>query len=168
MEVIYQLTQRDFFDSFIAHPYGSTLRKWTIGVAAYGAPIFGGVGLLVYAVSPLTNTLANLHPLFILATLWGVLVWALPWWSARNQYLKQPGAHGPRTALVDAVGVHWRWDGGSSDVEWKNFIRHLESKHLFLLYLSPVMFNTVPKRALTPEQISELRTILARNISQGR
>jgi len=68
---------------------------------------------------------------------------------------------------MDATGVHWRWNGGASDVEWKNYIRYVESKRQFLLYLSPAAFNMVPKRALTSEQVSEFRTLLAQNISRS-
>jgi YcxB-like protein len=70
--------------------------------------------------------------------------------------------------VLDAAGVHWRWNGGSADVEWKNFIRFLECKSEFLLYSSPACFNILPKRALSPDQLSELRGLFAQNISSKR
>jgi hypothetical protein len=66
--------------------------------------------------------------------------------------------------LLDKAGVHWRWEGGSADVEWKTFIRFLECKNLFLLYYSPVVFVMVPKRALLPEQRPEFLTLLLQNV----
>ena len=112
--------------------------------------------------------LLNLRPLCIVAILWAVIMWAIPWLSARTQFLKQPAAQGARTLLVDETGIRWRWSGGSSDVEWRNYIRYFESKRMFLLYLSPVVFNMVPKRALTAVQISEFRRILEQKIPKGR
>ena len=69
--------------------------------------------------------------------------------------------------FVDAVGVHLRWNGGSTDIQWKNFIRHLECENQFLLYSSPVSFSILPKRALTPEQLAEVRALLAQNLSHS-
>ena len=64
---------------------------------------------------------------------------------------------------VDNVGVQWEWGSGSASVEWKNFIRVVESKRQFLLYSSPACFNVLPKRALTPAAMSEFRELLAKN-----
>ncbi|MGO8793202.1 MAG: YcxB family protein [Candidatus Sulfotelmatobacter sp.] len=86
------------------------------------------------------------------------------WWSARRQFLKQPGAHGLRTVLFDDLGAHWRWNGGSSDIEWKNYVRSLEGLNQILFYTSPACFNILPKRSLSPDQLNELRTLLAQQI----
>lgn len=69
--------------------------------------------------------------------------------------------------MLDTDGTHWRWDGGSSDVEWKSYVRWIETKNEILLYTSPVLFNIVPKRALTSEQLSQLRTLLTQSIGAG-
>lgn len=61
-------------------------------------------------------------------------------------------------------GVTWKWDGGNADVGWKNFLRWHESKTQFVIYTSPIMFNMIPKRALTSEQIFELRDLLANHV----
>jgi hypothetical protein len=84
--------------------------------------------------------------------------------AARKQFNQQPGAHGPRTFLLDDWGVHARWNGGSIDVEWKNYIQWVESSKHVLLYLSPFLFNILPKRSLSSDQMTELRRILKRQI----
>jgi YcxB-like protein len=91
-------------------------------------------------------------------------MWGSPWWAARNQFLKQPAAQGPRKVLLDLSGVHWRWNGGSADIEWKNFVRFQETKSQFLLYSSPACFNIIPKRAFTPDQIGSFRRLVAENL----
>ncbi len=123
--------------------------------------VLAGAGLLVVATNP--RALSNFIPLFALAVLWVVLLWAIPWWAARRQFTRQPAVQGPRTMVLDARGAHWRWDGGAADIEWKNFVRCTEGKSQFLLYTSPACFNIVPKRSLTPEQMSELRELLHKN-----
>ncbi len=106
----------------------------------------------------------GLLPFFVLVVIWIGVLWVLPWWMMRRQFSGQPGAHGPRTLTLDATGAHWRWDGGSSDVEWKNYIRSVEGKNQILFYTSPACFNIVPKRAIAAGQLGELRSLLSQNI----
>ncbi len=168
MEINYQLTQRDFFESFIAHRSASPLRKWLPRFVSLF--VFGllGLGLLGEIVHPYPNGWSNLMPLFIIAAAWLFLFFGSPRLSARKQFLKQPKAQGPRRVLLDSDGIHWRWEGGSSDLEWGNQIRFVESKNQFLIYTSPACFSIVPKRGLAPDQLEELRTILSQNIPPNR
>jgi hypothetical protein len=169
MEITYELTQGDFLDSLIAHRNGSAYRKWSFRLVFSSLFVSVGLCLLMLAERPHDESLrASLAPWIALGVIWAVVMWARPRWWARNQYTKQPGVQGPRTVIIDAEGVHSCWNGGSSDIEWKNYIRYVESKRHFLLYSSPVIFNTLPKRALTPEQVSEFRKLLAQNISKTR
>ena len=168
MEVTYQLTQQDFFESFIAHRNRSSGRKWSLRFMATAIFVLLGIGLLGAIMRPYPRAWSNLTPLLILAGVYAGLLWALPWWSARNQFSKQPRAQRPRTMLVDQTGVHWKWNGGSSNVEWNNFIRFLECEHQLLLYSSPACFSIVPKRALLPAQLDDFRALLAQNVSHTR
>jgi hypothetical protein len=168
MEITYELAQKDFYESFITHRNSSVFRKWFLRLIVFFVLALLAFGMLGAVMRPYAQAWSNLIPLSIFAALWVVLLWASPWLSARKQFSKQPGAQGPRTLSVDSAGVHWRWSGGSSDVEWKNYIRYLEGKSVFLIYTSPVCFNMVPKRALTPDQMAEFRALLAQNISRGR
>ncbi len=167
MQITYELTQKDFFHCFVAHRNRSFFAKWSFRIVISIVFALAGAGLFLLVLQPSFQVLSNLAPLLGLAALWAVLMWASPWWMARTQFLKQPAAHGPRTLLLDSAGVHWRWDGGSADIEWKNLIRFLESKNHFLLYSSPVCFDIVPKSALAPEQLADFRSLLAQHISGG-
>lgn len=163
MEVTYQLTQRDFFDSFIAHRNRSVVRKWFLRIVVLTVFAFLVIGLLGAILRPYPKVWSDLTPLFVLAAFWIVLLWGSPWLAARRQFFGQPAAQGRRTLLLDSGGVHWRWDGGSSDADWKNYVRFLEGKNQFLIYTSPACFNILPKRALTAEQLSELRALFAQH-----
>ncbi len=144
------------------------LSKWLKRLFVTIALIFPALMAFGLWARPNAQDAINLTPLFVLTFLWLIALRLLPWWSARRQFLKQPGAQGPRAALFDAAGIHWRWNGGSSDLEWKNYIRALEGKTQFLLYTSPACFNIIPKRALTPERRLELQGLLEQNISDSR
>ena len=73
-------------------------------------------------------------------------------------------AHGARKIVADADGLHVAWTGGSANMNWSNLVRYIEAKNQFLLYTSPACFNIIPKRALTPEQLSDFRSLLQERI----
>jgi YcxB-like protein len=166
MEITYELTQKDFTKSFFAHRNRRSFIKWARRIIVWAVLL---VLVLVLFGSIRTGNTRTLAPFFAVVGLWLLVVAALPtWWSARRQFLRQPGAHGARTVLFDDTGAHWHWNGGSSHVEWKNYIRSVEGKNQFLLYTSPACFNIVPKRALGQEDLSEVRSLLKQRILAGK
>jgi hypothetical protein len=164
MQLSYQLTQRDFYESLIAHRNRRTFTKWLVRllVAVVIAANIGG--LVVLARRWDARLLTTVLPLFLLLILWVWFLWISVWWAARNLSLKQPAAQGTRTVLFDSTGVHHRWNGGSSNVEWKTYVRCVEAKNLIMLYTSPLTWTIIPKRALDTAQLSELRRLVVQNI----
>jgi hypothetical protein len=146
MEITYQITQGDFVDALRSHRDRTPFRKWGLRLALSIVFGFAGIGLILVVAEPGTQTLSTFAPLFGISVLWAFLWWGGPRWSARTQYRKQPSVQGPRNTTLNEKGVTWKWDGGSADVEWKNFHRWQESKTQFILYASPMMFNMLPKR----------------------
>ncbi len=164
MQIDYELTQKDFIDSVATHRNRNFYGKWLMRLLLVFALLVGVTLAFGLIVRPNSQDTRNLMPFFGIILLWIGVEWGLPWLSARRQFLKQPGAQGQRTVLIDASGVHQRWSGGSSDIVWKNFVRSLEGKKQFLLYTSPASFDIIPKRALTSEGLLELRALLKQNI----
>jgi len=167
MEVSYELTQKDFYDSFVAHRNRFPVSKWAFRLVALGMFLLVAISLLGIAARPGLDWITDVGEIVLLAVFWAGILWGRPWWTARRQLSEQPSLRGSRTMIVDAVGFHWRWDGGSADVRWKNFIRGLESKTEILLYTSRACFNIVPKRALTPEQLVEFRNLLMQSLPRA-
>jgi len=161
MQVTYALSQRDFFESMIAIRNRRKLAKWVFRAS----PVLL-LCLIVFSVlrSPRSQLISNMTPLLFLLLVWTFLLWGSPWLFARTQFQNQPSAQGQRTALFDSDEVKWQWDGGSSVVQWKTYIRWMESKNQILLCSSPVQCGIVPKRALNAEQLSELRTLLTQKV----
>jgi hypothetical protein len=164
MQINYELTQKDFTEAYTAHRNSRPLRKWSRRLFVWIVGLATAILLFGFLVRPSWEMARGLMPFFVLVTIWIGVLWVLPSWMMRRQFLGQPGARGPRTLTLDAAGVHWRWNGGSSDVEWKNYIRSVEGKNLILFYTSPACFNIVPKRAIAAEQLDELRVLLKQQI----
>lgn len=164
MQITYALTQRDFFDSTIAI---RDRKKWAKWVFRASLPVLGLLIVFSLFTSPGSKPISNLAPLLFLVLLWTFFLWGSPWWCARTQFLKQPSAQGERTASFDSNGVSWQWDGGSSVTGWKSYIRWMETTNQILLCSSPVQCAIVPKRALSAEQLLELRTLLTEEIGAG-
>ena len=159
MELTYDLTQKDFYDSLLAHRQRSMVSKWSVRLMLGFVCLLPVIGLVILMTDHQVP-LGTVIPLFVLAAFWAILMWGTPWWSARTQFLQQPAAHGSRTMTLDGSGIHWRWKGGQADVEWRNFIRFLECKTVFLLYTSPACFNIVPKRAFVSGETDSFRGLL--------
>ncbi len=164
MQITYELKQKDFYEAIIAHRNRNRFTKWLLRLLVPIIFLLVGFVLVESVLRPESGTLGNFAPLFVVAGLWAALLWVYPWWAARSQFSKQPAAQGQRTMLLDEAGVHSKWNGGTSDLEWRTFIRWLESKSQFLIYYSPVLCFFIPKRGLTPDQIAEFRTLLAEHI----
>jgi lipopolysaccharide export LptBFGC system permease protein LptF len=115
MEINYELTQRDFTESLAVHRNRRPVVKWVRWVVMW-VMLLTSAFLLFGAIR--TGNTRTLMPFFGLVAFWLLLMSGLlSRWSARRQFVKQPGAHGPRTLLMNEAGTHWRWNGGSSDVE---------------------------------------------------
>src|SRR5260370_42428249 len=64
-------------------------------------------------------------------------------------------------------GFSWRVTGPtfSSKVDWSNFWKAFEDEQSFLIYQqNRQVFNIIPKRSLSTQQITELREYLARKL----
>ena len=164
MQVSYELTQRDFTEAYTVHRNRKSWRKWARRTFVSIAGLFTAMVLFGFALKPSWGQAKALMPLFVLVPMWVAVLWLLPWWLMRRQFLQQPGAHGPRTLTLNASGASWKWNGGSSDIEWKNYIRYIEGKNQILFYTSPACFNILPKRGIAPEQLSELCGLLKQYI----
>jgi YcxB-like protein len=100
---------------------------------------------------------------FVCLVVVGVLILAprLAVRSLQNTPFYQGKVH----VQVDDYGTRFVYETGDSNTQWSGYIRFLETKNLFMLYVSEVMFRPIPKRALSPGQVSELREMLQKKIT---
>lgn len=168
MQITYELEEKDFVDAYGIHRQRNWLTRWSGRIFITIVVLMTGLFIASAVADPAQRTARNILPLVALLAFWIVLLWLLPRLSVRRQFRKQPGAQGPRTVVLDAVGAHWRWNGGFSNVEWKNYIRWVDGKNQILFYTSPACFNILPKRALQPAQVTELTNVLTDNIQAAK
>jgi hypothetical protein len=163
MSITYQLKQEDFLGAFTAHRNSKPVAKWARRFLIAIPGLFFAISILVVLAGRPDDPQSIVPPLVIFA-IWGTVLWGLPRWAARKQFMGQRAAQGPITLTLDETGVHTRWNGGNSDVEWRNFVRWVEGKNQILLYSSPVLFNIVPKRALSPEELNVVRELVQQHV----
>jgi hypothetical protein len=82
----------------------------------------------------------------------------------RKTYANTPSMHGKLSVDVQAHGLHFRGQSFSSEVGWSNFIQFFEDEDSFVIYQNAHVFNLVPKRGLSSDQVTTLRTYLERAI----
>jgi hypothetical protein len=103
MEIAYELNEKDFTEAFSAHRNRNAAAKWIRRIGIY--LVAGFLSVLLFG-SIRTHNIKPLIPFFVLAVLWlGIVGGLLTRWSARRQFLKQPGAHGQRTILREHTGA---------------------------------------------------------------
>ncbi len=81
-------------------------------------------------------------------------------------YVNSPNLHGPRSLDVDDSGMHFQGPSFTSQINWPHFSRYFEDQSSFVLFQSPRVFSIIPKRQLSPEQITALRDYFTRYISR--
>jgi hypothetical protein len=161
MQIEYEVTLKDFKEAFVTHRKRTPTKRWITRILMI---LVLGLWAFLFWGSLLAHNTRSLMPFFLLAVLWIIFIATLRWWNIRRQFLKQPRARGPKTLILDSSGAQWRWDGGSTNSEWKNYIYWAEGKSQILFYTSPACFNILPKRDLTADQLNELRELSKQNI----
>jgi hypothetical protein len=78
VEVTYELEQKDFYDSFIAHRNRNAFSKWAFRVLGGFAILSFGLGLLGLLIRHNSQSWADFVQWDVLAILWASVVWILP------------------------------------------------------------------------------------------
>jgi len=82
--------------------------------------------------------------------------------STRRTYRKHKALHRPYTYSWSEAGLAITSSSGQWHVAWSDYLKWTENAQVFILYQAPRLFNILPKRALTPEQVVDLRQCAAR------
>ena len=82
--------------------------------------------------------------------------------STRRTYRKHKALHRPYTYSWSETGLAITSSSGEWHVAWSDYLKWDENALVFILYQAPRLFNILPKRALTPEQIVDLGQCAAR------
>ena len=106
---------------------------------------------------------ANLKPILPwLLACGGLIVWALaaPYLTVRRAWLGQPAMQLQQTVEITDAGLVIDDEQSRNEYKWNAFIRLVESRNLFLLFPSNLVFIMIPKRALPAGQLDAFRIML--------
>ena len=82
--------------------------------------------------------------------------------TTRRTYRNHKALHHPYTFSWSETGLTVTSTSGEWQVAWSDYLKWHEDAQVFVLYQAPRLFNMLPKRALTPEQIVDIRQCAAR------
>jgi hypothetical protein len=164
MEVNYQLTVDDFRCAMKAYGARTPFLRWTARFRVGFAILVLATGMILLILASHSNAFHNLIPLYIFFILWNLIVWALPYISARSQFRGSPSAKAPITLDITDAGLHFHSQHTDSKVAWSAYVKWLEEKTIFALFPNPKIFIVIPKRAFTVDQASEFRDLLREHV----
>ena|SRR5215813_11545568 len=140
MQITFELTESDFVEAYKTHCNRGTSNKWRWAIWVCFLLVSGA--LIFHSIAANNSDMSGYVPLAILAVAWFVVIRWLQLSNMREQFRKQPGAHGLRTVVFDGDGAHWRWNGGSNEIAWKNYTRWLDGKNRFCSIRLPTLLKS--------------------------
>jgi hypothetical protein len=99
-----------------------------------------------------------------LSAVLGIAVYEVPRIQVRRSLRSSPSAQGEIVFVLDDKGKVATFPTGESRLEWRAYTKYQETGSIFLLFFSPYRYTSIPKRAMSPEQIEELRGLLKARI----
>jgi hypothetical protein len=165
MQIEYAISEQDFMDAQRLAIRNSPMRlvRWTRWVL----PLFG-VGLLIFLINAVVKQGFSMRAVPGLA--FCLLFISLPLLNRNNQkklYAKTTSMHGKLSLEASDEGLQFRGPSFSSQVGWSNFCKFFEDEKSFVLYQNSQVFNIVPKRGLSPDQVTSLRGYLDQKIGRS-
>lgn len=163
MEITYMLTAADYYESLKAYRSRRFVGRWfwrLIWVVIALALVVP----LVYLLIGNHNMYLQFRPWFIVGILWAILFGLGPRYTARRYAKGIPGAAHPRTMTITDDGIHTRNAQNESRLAWPSLLDWREGKNVFTVFMSPISFFPVPKRAMTDARQQEFRALLKQHV----
>ena len=158
MELNFQLTADDYRQAFYAHRARSLATRWFWRLSY--------VVLAFILAAPFFKTnreLKDILPPLVLAAGFLFIIVYLPH-RVGKKMLAGKGMASPRIVEISDDGIHSRTDVSDSTLRWDSIANWIENRRVFVLYLSPVSFFPIPKRAMSAVQEDDLRALLRRHV----
>ena len=161
MEVTYQLTGNDFWQSTLAWRKAPAWRRWSFRVL----PTFCVIMAALISRSLWLNPQYRGSSLLLVGGMFLMIVaWARPRINAWRRSRITPLTASPITLEISDRGLHFRSVVEDSQVSWSAFVGWGETENVFSLFPNRQASFPIPKRAFTDQQQTEFRETLRRNI----
>ena len=154
MEIDYQCTLSDFLEvarqqkSFLYYFY------WVVVV----------LFLLTGFLSLSTGGSSQDVRMFVIAgaaLAWPVIIRPI---SLRRHFRTIPNFVLRQRLIAGEEGLLTTSDAGRNESKWSAYSKFQETPNLFILWMGPGMFEAIPKRALSPPQLDEFRSLVTRHL----
>ena len=100
--------------------------------------------------------------LAVVFSIWALLFNVVSPYRVRRYYRKEPIAHAELTTEITSDGFSQTSSAGSNTtIQWSMFKCWKESKTVFICLLTNIQYVVIPKHALSSDQQTDLRTLLA-------
>jgi hypothetical protein len=161
----YQATEKDFVTAALSACRKGSMAKlvgyYLLPLLGWGSIGFASV-LIVLSVRD-GNDWKPLLAIFAIGVVWLLLYYIKPW-RLKRAFRKDPRFKAPIKISID--GSEWSIKSATADAHYRRrtFIKAVEMDSLFLFYHSPLMFNFIPKHALTADQLAGIHEFLNREL----
>jgi hypothetical protein len=112
--------------------------------------------------------LQNSKPLFWLFAIVLTMLFVAPYLSTRK-YLSDPRNTGATEYHFSDSGVRIEHSTGNADLNWTAFVNAIETRDLFLLYVTQAWARVLPKRCLVgPGELDDLRQLIRTHVLKSK
>ena len=165
-EITYQLTEEDYWEAYRLWRGKTTAGRFKVGyVLLLGALvpviIFHGQFWKVWF-SDWTLLLMACVPVGLMLFMVAMLLWVMPR-RGMKRLMSSEDSRNPVVFRWDAEGLGFKATTTEARVTWAGVKRWWEGAGVFVIVREQVM-SPVPKRAMTEEQVSELRGLLREKV----
>lgn len=96
----------------------------------------------------------------------GIAVYEVPRFQVKRNLRSSPSAQGEIVLALDEEGTVATFPTGESRLNWQAYTKYKESGSMFLLFVSPNRYMSIPKRVMTPQEIEDLRALVKARIAR--
>jgi YcxB-like protein len=96
----------------------------------------------------------------------GIAMYEVPQFNVRRAFRANPSAHGEVVLTISDHGTETSFATGRTQLQWRAYTKYREYAGFFVLYVSPARYSWIPKRAMSSQQVDELRALLRQKIAQ--
>ena len=170
MHIEYEISERDYLNAqrLAIKNYPRRSVRWT----RIGLPVFGLVLLLGFIFN-FVLTIVVQKQAFPFVSMVGLLIPAFfissPLLNNRSQrklYAKSTSLHGKLSLSANAGALEFHGPNFQSKVDWSVFDSFFEDRDSFVLFQKTLVFNMIPKRQLSDEQVAALRDLFSSNLKK--
>lgn len=94
----------------------------------------------------------------------GIATYEFPNFEVRRAFRANPSTGGQIVFSIDEHGTETSFATGRTQLKWGAYTNYRESAGFFLLYVSSARYMWIPKRAMSEQQVDELRALLRQKI----